>query len=239
LGRTREIIDICRRVWRREVLTNDGIYTIPLPPEQGTGLAKPLKLINQPLRPDIPIYLASLGQRNVELTAEVAEGWLPIFFYPEKAANVWAAPLAAGQAKRSPDLPPLDTVASAVVGIVNDADTDAARAILDRGRPKLALYIGGMGARGTNFYNDLARRYGFEAEAEQVQELYLAGAKDEAAKAIPQEMLQGTNIVGPEGYIKERLAAYAEAGVTTLNVTPVAPDNVKLVEQLRGWVDAL
>jgi F420-dependent oxidoreductase-like protein len=224
-------------VWRREVLTNDGIYTIPLPPEQGTGLGKPLKLINRPLRSDIPIYIASLGQRNVELTAEVAEGWLPIFFYPEKAADVWGAPLAAGRAKRSPDLPPLDTVAAAVVGIVDDAD--AARAILDRGRPMLALYIGGMGARGKNFYNDLARRYGFVAEAEQVQDLYLAGAKEEAAKAIPQELLEHTNIVGPEGYVKERLAAYAEAGVTTLNVTSVTPDKVTLVERLRGWVDDL
>jgi F420-dependent oxidoreductase-like protein len=237
LGRTREIIEICRRVWRREVLTNDGIYTIPLPPEQGTGLGKPLKLINRPLRSDIPIYIASLGQRNVELTAEVAEGWLPIFFYPEKAADVWGAPLAAGRAKRSPDLPPLDTVAAAVVGIVDDAD--AARAILDRGRPMLALYIGGMGARGKNFYNDLARRYGFVAEAEQVQDLYLAGAKEEAAKAIPQELLEHTNIVGPEGYVKERLAAYAEAGVTTLNVTSVTPDKATLVERLRGWVDDL
>src|SRR5881398_436799 len=115
IGRTREIIDICRRVWRREVITSDGLYKIPLPPEQGTGLGKPLKLITKPVRPDIPIYVASLGDKNVEMTAEIADGWLPILFIPEKAKQVWGDSLAKGAAGRSGDLGPIDIVAGGTV----------------------------------------------------------------------------------------------------------------------------
>ena len=237
LARTREIVDICRRVWRREVLVNDGIYQLPLPAEQGTGLGKPLKLINHPVRPGIPIYLASLGDRNVELTAEVADGWLPMLYIPERAAEVWGRPLAAGAAKRSPDLGPMETVAGGMVGFVDDPVE--AKGILDLARPMVALYVGGMGAKGKNFYNALARRYGFEAEAEAVQELYLAGDKQKAADAVPAALLEGSNLVGPEGSVRDRIAAFAEAGVTTLNVIPVAADKAKLVEQLRKIVDAL
>jgi len=237
LARTREIVDICRRVWRREVLINDGIYPLPLPPGQGTGLGKALKLVNHPVRPDIPVYLASLGDRNVELTAEVADGWLPMLYIPERAATVWGRALAAGAAKRLPGLGPLETVAGGMVAFVDDPAE--AKAILDLARPMVALYVGGMGARGRNFYNALVRRYGFEAEAEAVQELYLAGRRDEAAAAAPDALLEGTNLVGPEGYVRERIAAFAEAGVTTLNVIPMAPDRVGMLQRLRGLVDDL
>ena len=237
LARTREIVDICRRVWRREVLTNDGIYQLPLPAEQGTGLGKALKLINHPVRPHIPIYLASLGDRNVELTAEVADGWLPMLYIPERAASVWGRPLAAGTARRAVELGPMETVAGGMVGFVDDPEE--AKGILDLTRPMVALYVGGMGARGRNFYNALVRRYGFEAEAEAVQELYLAGDKHRAAEAVPDAIVEGTNLVGPEGHVRDRVAAFAEAGVTTLNVIPVAADKVRLVEQLRDIVDGL
>ena len=237
LARTREIVDICRRVWRREVLTNDGIYQLPLPPEQGTGLGKALKLINHPVRPQIPIYLASLGDKNVELTAEVADGWLPMLYIPERAAGVWGRPLAAGLAKRADGLGPMETVAGGMVGFVDDRA--AAKGILDLARPMVALYVGGMGARGRNFYNALACRYGFEAEAAAVQELYLAGDKPGAAQAVPDALVEGCNLVGPAGYVRERIAAFAEAGVTTLNVIPVAADKVALVEQLRSIVEGL
>jgi F420-dependent oxidoreductase-like protein len=231
LGRTREIIEICRKVWKRERLVHDGTsYKIPLPEGQGTGLGKPLKLINHPLREDIPIYVASLGPKNVEMTAEVANGWMPLFYLPEKAKDVWGADLAAGEAKRSADLGPLEVVAGSLLAI-----GDGAEKMRDFARPMLALYVGGMGAKGRNFYNDLARRYGFEKEAEQIQDLYLAGHKDEAAALIPDELLEKTTLCGPEAYVKERIAAFKESGVTVLNVTPIG-DAPKMLEQVRGWL---
>ncbi len=238
LGRTREIVDIMRRVWRREVLVNDGIYTIPLPPEQGTGLGKPLKLINHPVRENIPVYIASLGDKNVELTAEIAEGWLPIFYIPEKADMVWGDALRAGKAKRSAELPDMEICAGGMVGIIDDPDQ--AKGIRDFMRPQVALYVGGMGARGKNFYNALACRYGYEAQAKQIQDLYLDGDKKGAAALVPDEMLELINLVGPEGYVKDRLAAFKEAGVSTLSVTPIASDTagkVDLLDKLKAWSD--
>ena len=236
IQRTREIVDVCRRVWRREVITHDGLYKIPLPPEEGTGLGKPLKLITKPVRDRIPIYVASLGDKNVEMTAEVADGWLPIMFLPERAKEVWGGALAKGTANRSPDLGPLEVVAGGVVAFTDD-EAEAER-IRDRARPSTALYVGGMGARGKNFYNALVRRYGFEAEAERIQDLYLDGKKDEAAAAVPAEFLEKTLLVGPRSYVQERIAAMAEAGVTTLTVTPVGADPVKVIEELRALTDA-
>jgi F420-dependent oxidoreductase-like protein len=220
LGRTREIIEICRAVWAREApLEHHGRnYTLPLPPDQGTGLGKPLKIIGRPVRPRIPIWVASLGERNVELTAEVAEGWLPILFIPEKARDVWGKALEAGQAKRDPALGPLRICAGGLVAI---DDGDHAIACRQLGRAGAALYIGGMGARGRNFYNELARRYGYEREAADIQDLYLAGRKDEAAARVPDELLELTSLCGPESYVAERLAAYREAGVTHLSVAPM------------------
>ena len=218
LGRTREIVDICRKVWAREDrLTSDGpIYPLPLPEERGTGLGKPLKIIAHPVRPRIPIWIASLGTKNVEVTAEIADGWMPLFFHPDKAQDVWGDDLARGRAKRSDDLDDLWITAGGLLAIGDDAG-----AMRDLARPMVALYVGGMGAKGRNFYNDLARRYGYEKEAEEIQDLYLAGKKQEAAAIVPDALLEATSLCGPAGYVKEKVAAFAEAGVTHLNVTPI------------------
>ncbi|GAA4230516.1 LLM class F420-dependent oxidoreductase [Actinomadura meridiana] len=233
LGRTREIIEICRKVWRRERLRHDGKhYKLPLPADQGTGLGKPLKLVNHPVRPDIPIMVAAIGPKNVELTAEIADAWEPIFYMPERAADVWGAALAAGRTRRDPGLRELDVVAQAALAIGDDVD-----GFLEFGRPMAALYLGGMGAKGANFYNDLARRYGFEKEAVEIQDLYLDGKKDEAAAKVPRELLEKISLVGSEGHVRERLAALKESGVTTLNVTPIAGDHkgrLALIEKVKA-----
>jgi F420-dependent oxidoreductase-like protein len=231
VARTREIVEICRRAWRRERLEHDGLYQIPLPPDQGTGLGKPLKMLTHPVRDRIPIHIASLGEANVRLTAEVADGWLPFLFVPEKVGEVWGTPLAEGAAKRLPDLGPLDVVAGGPIAVGDDVT-----GLRDLARPMLALYIGGMGARGRNFYNDLVRRYGYEAEAATIQDLYLAGRKDEAAAAVPAELLERSSLIGPEGYVRERIEAYREAGVTTLNVIPMDPDPVRLIGRVKEWL---
>jgi len=231
LGRTREIVDICRQVWRREPVVHDGThYHVPLPPGQGTGLGKPLKLINRPVRSRIPIYVAALGPNNVQMTAEIADGWLPLFWVPEKAAEVFGPSLAAGSAARDPQLGPLEVAAGGLVAIGDDVAH-----LRELSRPTVALYVGGMGAKGHNFYNALARRYGYEREAGLIQDLYLDGKKDEAAAAVPDEFLERINLVGPAGYVRERLAAFRESGVTMLTITPVGDDPVKIVEQLKDW----
>jgi F420-dependent oxidoreductase-like protein len=231
VGRTREIIEICRMVWRRDRLEYHGKhYTLPLPPDQGTGLGKPFKLINHPLRERIPIVVAALGPKNVALAAELAEGWQPIFFFPEKAGLTWDAALAEGTAKRdTATLGPLDVIAAAPLAIGDDVAH-----LRDLMRPALALYIGGMGARGKNFYHDLACRYGYQKEADLVQDAYLSGRKDEAAALVPAELVEKTALVGPHGYVKERLAAYREAGVTTLNVTALSPTHERRVRDIEA-----
>lgn len=223
MGRTREVVDICRQVWRREKVTYDGKhYQIPLPAERGTGLGKPLRLINHPVRDNIPITIAALGPKNVELTAEIAEGWQPVFFYPEKADEVWGDALRAGYAKRDPARGPLDIMVSASLAIGDDVEDRLAWA-----KPQLALYIGGMGAKGKNFYHNLATRYGFGEVADHIQELFLSGKKDEAIAAVPDELVRNVSLVGPRGFVKERLAAYQEAGVTTMLVHPLATDDAE------------
>ena len=231
LGRTREVVDIVRRALRRETLRHDGIFTLPLPPDQGTGLGKPLKMLTKPERPAVPIYVAALGEKNVQGTAEYADGWLPFLFAPEKAHDVWGEALAAGRAKRSADLDPLEISAGGMVAVGDDV-----KGLLDLARPMAALYIGGMGAKGRNFYNTLVSRYGFEKEAAQIQELYLGGNKRDAEALVPLELLELCNLVGPESYVKERIAAFAEAGVTSLQVTPVDDDPAALVSRLKEWV---
>ena len=232
LQRTREIVEICRQVWRRERLDHQGAkYAIPLPADRGTGLGKPLKLINTPVRDRVPVMLAALGPKNVELAAEIAEAWEPIFFVPEKATAVWGASLAAGRAKRDPALGDLQVVTGVPVAIGDDVEP-----LLEFVRPALALYIGGMGARGKNFYNDLAVRYGYEAEARTIQDLYLDGKKDEAAAAVPLELVQASSLIGPEGHVSERIAAFAEAGVTTLMLQPLddtREGRLRTVETMR------
>ncbi len=231
LGRTRETIELCRRIWRREVIDHHGITDMPLPAEKGGRLGKPLKILTRPVRPDIPVYVAALGPANVRMTAEVADGWLPTLFIPEKAAEVWGAPLAEGAARRDPALGPLQTVAGGLLAIGEDAA--AAR---DLARPTIALYVGGMGAKGKNFYHDLAAAYGYERAADTIQELYLAGKKREAEAAVPDELCELMSLCGPEGYVRDRIAAFREAGVTMLNVHPVGPEPAKLIETVKNWL---
>ena len=232
LARTRETIEICRAVWRRERLAYDGkYYQIPLPADQGTGLGKALKLINHPVRERIPIILAALGPKNVEMAAELAEGWEPLFYYPEKANDVWGASLAAGLAKRDSSLPPLDVVAQTALAIGADV-----KGLINLLRPVQALYIGGMGARGRNFYNDLAVRYGYGQEAAAIQDAYLSGRKKEAEALNPQVLLEHVSLVGPKSFVAERVAAMRESGVTTLNIAPLGQthaDRVALIEQIK------
>ena len=219
LGRTREVIEIIRMGLRREALVKDGIFKIPLPEGQGLGLGKPLKLLNKPERPVVPLWVAALGDKNVQMTAEVADGWLPFLFHPEKAKDVWGDSLAKGTAKRSPDLGPLEISAGGMVAIGEDV-----KGMLDFMRPMYALYVGGMGARGKNFYNDLACQYGYEKEAKEIQDLYLGGNKRDAEAKVPLEWLEAGNLVGPASYVKERIAAFREAGVTSLQVSPASDD---------------
>ncbi len=232
LGRTREIIDVCRKVWRRERLEHSGPnYDIPLPEGVGTGLGKPLKIVDHPVREQIPIYIASLGPKNVEMTAELADGWLPLFYWPERAAQVWQGAIDRGVAKRAPELPPMQVVAGGPLAIGDDLD-----GLRDAARPQLALYFGGMGAKGQNFYNDVLCAYGYEKEAAEIQDLYLAGNKDEAAALVPHEIVDGTTLVGDEGFVKDRVAAFADSGVTVLNVQPMGPNGMKDVETVASWL---
>jgi F420-dependent oxidoreductase-like protein len=235
VGRTREIIEICRQIWERKApLEHSGkYYTMPLPADQGTGLGKPLKIITKP-RPDIEVHVASLGPKNVQLTAEVANGWLPILYHPDKAESVWGADLAAGRALRSPELGPLDVVAGGLLAI-----GDGATGFREFNRPMVALYVGGMGARGKNFYNTLFQRYGYVDEAAEIQDLYLAGKKAEAAAAVPESFLEETSMCGDEGFVRDQIDRFRASGVTVLNVAPIASDlkaQQELVAKVKNWV---
>ncbi len=240
MQRIKEYMEVCRATWKREVINFQGqTVHIPLPAGEGTGLGKPLKLINHPLRSNIPLWWASLKGKSVEATAEVADGWIPIFYIPEKADLVWGDALALGLKKRSPELGKLQIVAGGSVMITEDADRITK--VLDGGRAPSALYVGGMGARGKNFYNDIMSAYGWEGEAKNIQDLYLDGKKEEAAAAVPREYLEAAALVGPEGYVKEKLAAYKQAGVTHLQMGLMGPIEAKIatVEKLRSLVDQI
>jgi alkanesulfonate monooxygenase SsuD/methylene tetrahydromethanopterin reductase-like flavin-dependent oxidoreductase (luciferase family) len=173
---------------------------------------------------------------SVTATAQYADGWLPIFFDPEKFHTVWGDELKKGAAARDAALGQLQISAGGLVVIGDEYAGEAADRVLDMGRPSVALYVGGMGARDKNFYNTICQKYGYVDEAIEIQDLYLSGKKEEAAAAVPAEMLAKTNLVGPAGYVKERIAAYQEAGVTHLQVTPVG-DPTTTVEQLRSLID--
>jgi F420-dependent oxidoreductase-like protein len=219
LARTREYVEIVRAILRREVLEYDGRqFRVPYRGPGATGLGKPLKLMARPLRPEIPIYLASLRRRAVELAAEIADGWLPLFFSPERARASFAAPF---------ERPGFE-IAPAVPAILSD-DVQAARDAL---KPYYALYVGGMGARGTNFYNELARNYGYEADAERIQELYLGGRQRDAAAAVPDALVDEMALVGPRARIADRLAAWRESGATTLLVSTRDEATLRAVAEL-------
>jgi len=224
LGRTREYVSVVRAIVARQApVRHDGRhYQIPYQGDDATGLGKPLTLITHP-RHRLPIYLASIGPKNVRLTAEIADGWLPVFFSPERAGEVHGPLLAAGFAdSEEPEKASRFDVVPSVAAIVAD-DTDRARMKL---KPTLALYIGGMGAKGRNFYNDLACRYGYEAEARKIQDLYLDGKRKEATAAVPDALVDEVSLIGTRAMIRDRLEAWREAGVTTLSVQ--APDATTL-----------
>ena len=237
LGRTREIIELIRSGLRREPLVHEGTFTVPLTKEKGavTGLGKPLKLLVTPERSSIPLYIAALGEKSVAGSAEYADGWIPFLYHPEKAASVWGESLAKGAAKRHEGLAPLEVVAGGMVAIGEGPET---KALLDFARPLYALYIGGMGAKSKNFYNTLFRQYGYEKEADEIQDLYLSGKKKEAEALIPLDFLEATNLVGPESYVKERIAAYRESGVTNLQIMPAADDAPALVTRMKELINA-
>jgi F420-dependent oxidoreductase-like protein len=240
LARTREVVDICRKVWRRERVEHEGkFFHLPLTEEHGgSGLGKALKLINHPVRERIPMVLAAIGPKNVELAAELFEGWEPIFYYPEAAKEVFGPSIDAGNAKRAADLGTLQIVADTDALVTDDADELAAA--VQQVREHLALYIGGMGARGKNFYNDLAVRYGFPEAAEKIQDLYLEGKKDEAAAAVPDELVHGIALLGSPSHVAERAAAFKETGATTLNIHPINATHegrvktIKVLKEVAG-----
>jgi F420-dependent oxidoreductase-like protein len=237
MPRIRDYINVCRMVWRREPVVYEGdVVQVPLPPDLGTGLGKPLKLINHPTRDSIPIYWASLMGLSVRETARLANGWLPMFFDPEKFKTVWGTDLEMGLAERRADLGPLEIAAGGVVAIGEEYAGGAGDEVLDALRPHYALYIGGMGAPGKNFYNTICQRYGFEDAAFEIQERYLAGDKTSAAALVPRELLVRTNLVGPDGHISDRIAAYREAGVTCVQVQPVGngPRTIERLRELMG-----
>jgi F420-dependent oxidoreductase-like protein len=218
LGRTREYVEIVNAALRRERVRFDGAhYTLPLP----DGPGKALTLTVHPVRDHIPIYLAAVGPKNLELTGEIADGWLAVFFAPEFAGELLAN-IATGREKAGADMSTFDVVPNVPMVIGDDI-----AACADQIRPYCALYIGGMGSREKNFYNQLAVRMGYEAEAAAIQDKYLARDYAGAAAAVPQEFIDRTALIGPVERITDRLAAYADAGVTTLNVavSPVGLEN--------------
>jgi F420-dependent oxidoreductase-like protein len=229
LSRIGETIDIARQVWRRDRVVHHGrIFDIPLSDGRGTGLGKALKLHVEAVRDRVPIYVGALGLRSVELTAAKAEGWLPALFVPEKAREVWGDALARGKARRPAELGPLEIVAGGVAAIGDDVEH-----LRDRVRPALAFMIGGLGAKEKNFYNEVAGRFGFEREAAIIQDHYLAGRKREAEAAVPETLLKATTLIGSASYVRERIGAYREAGVTVLDVAPMGPHPDRVLAQLR------
>jgi F420-dependent oxidoreductase-like protein len=233
LGRTREYVAIVRKALSRERLEFEGeTYTLPLP----DGPGKALKLTIPPVQERIPIYIAAIGPKNTQLTGEIADGWMPTFFSPEHVGE-FRKLLEEGAARAEGDKKIDDSFDIAPnVNLCIDDDVDAARDVM---RPFIALYVGGMGSRDKNFYNALVRRYGFEDAADEVQDLYLSGKKDEAAGALPAELIDMVALVGPVDRVKERLELYREAGVGTLITTPIAPDLESRSKMMRALADLL
>lgn len=212
LVRTREYVEIVRTILKREQpLQYHGEY-YQIPVKGGTGLGKPLKLLLHPRRADIPIYLAAVGPKNVALAAEIADGWLPVFFSPQRV-SLYRQWLDEGFARRGASAPQSSFDIAPTATVVVGHNVGACRATV---KPLLALYIGGMGARGKNFYNDIARRYGYEEVARRIQELYLSGRQREAVAAVPDALVDEVALCGPRERIADQLAAWREAGVTTL-----------------------
>jgi F420-dependent oxidoreductase-like protein len=231
LAKTREYVDIVRTILRREApLQHHGPhYDIPYGGPGATGLGKPLKIIVHPRRADIPIYLAAIGPKNVQLCAEIADGWLPIFFSPYRFRETYGAAIDAGfaNAGAGKSLAEFD-VAPTVTVLVGDDVEQLRNAV----KPMVALYVGGMGARGKNFYNDLACRYGFEGAAKTIQDLYLDGKKGDAIAAVPDELVDEIALIGPRARIADRLDAWRDSGITTMILGAGQPEALRVMAEL-------
>jgi F420-dependent oxidoreductase-like protein len=236
LGRTREYVEVVRMALRRETLRYEGEHiTLPLP----DGPGKAVKLTVHPVRAEIPVYLAAVGPKNLELTGQVADGWLAIFFSPEHA-HTSMDPLLAGRVAGGRASDPADPMAGfdvvPTVPVVISDDLDAAAAPL---RGYSALYIGGMGSKEKNFYNALVRRMGFAEAADEVQRLFLERKHREAAEAVPADFIDQTSLIGPRERIRDRLAAYAEAGVTTLSISTLDATLEQRLHTIRTMAEVL
>lgn len=226
--RTREVVDIVRTILRRDRLTYEG---------EVFDLQMGLKLINHPLRPDVPIVIASMGPTNVAMTAEVADGWMPVLFSPSQATDVWGDALAEGRSRRSSELGPLEVMPAVSIGAVESEGERQTAEML--ARAGLALYIGGMGSRRRNFYNDLVTRYGYVDEAAQIQELYLSGKQQEAMGRITSAMLDEFAIIGDVDAVRDKLTALEAAGATTPVVQLLTTDQKGRLRMLERLADLL
>ncbi len=235
LGRTRDVIEICRKIWSGDRVVHEG-RAVSLPYDGGTGLGKPLKLMAKPFRRDIPIAVASIGPRNVELTAELADVWQPIHFLPEKFNDVWGDSLAAGRARRSDELADLQIVAGGTVATGSGPMVDAVRKGV---RDNVGFYVGGMGARNKNFYNDLFKRYGYVDEAEKIQDLFLSGKRDEAFAAVPDDYVDRASLTGDPERVQERIEVYRSVGVSYLDISipPETEQPLEVISQIKAWAE--
>jgi F420-dependent oxidoreductase-like protein len=231
LGRTREYVEIVRKAMARERLTHEGEHwTLPLP----GGPGRPLKLTVHPVREHIPLYIAAIGPKNLEQTGEIADGALLILCAPEHLEETALAAIRAGREKVGETLEGFDVCPTVPIALGDDVG-----ALADLFRPYTALYVGGMGSRRQNFYNRLAQRMGYEKEAAEIQDKYLAGDKDGAAAAVPRDLIDKTSLLGSVERIADRFRAYAEAGVTTLSLTPAGLTLEERIAALRAGVEAL
>lgn len=235
LGRTRDVVDICRKVWSGDRVIHDGrAVKLPLPADQGTGLGKPLKFMGRPLRQDIPIVIASIGPKNVEMTAEIADGWQPIHFVPGRFDRVWGEPLATGRANRHESLGELQIYADAALAIGEGPAVKEAR---EAARAHIGFYVGAMGAKSKNYYNDLFKRYGWVDEAEEIQDLFLAGKRAEAIAAVPDSYLDEAHLFGDTAHVRAGLDTYRQVGVTHLIVNASGPNRLDDLAQVKSWID--
>ena len=235
LGRTRDVIEICRKVWSGDRVEHTGrTVQMPLADGSGTGLGKPLKFMGRPHRTDIPIVVASIGPKNVAMTAELAQGWQPIHFVPDYFRRVWGEALDEGLAKRDASLGPLDIIVGGMVALGEGPHVDEAR---NKAREQIAFYVGGMGAKTKNFYNDLFRRYGWEDEAEAIQNRFLSGDRKGAVAAVPEEYLDLTVLSGDERRVRERLDVYRDAGVTHFDIRAAGDDALGTIEKVKAWIE--
>jgi F420-dependent oxidoreductase-like protein len=232
LRRAREHVEICRKIWRREKTEYSGKhYQLPLSEAAGGGgLGKPLRLMNQPLRERIPMLLAAIGPKNVALAAEIFDEWQPFLFHPELAQRAFGAALDEGRAKRDPAMGELGIAVQTFLLITDDANVQATA--LEGVRNHVALYVGGMGAKGKNFYNTLFTHYGYAEEAESIQTLYLQGKKEEAAGAVPDDFVRSIALIGSVEHLEARLSAYRAAGVSCLIAEPLARTHAERVDHV-------